>query len=301
MDNFTISQLSQFSGIKPHTIRIWEQRYAALKPHRSKGNTRYYDGSQLRRLLNIVSLSSTGFKLSHLGAMSDNELFEMVQKHEANAARDNDFEYYVSQLLASGMSFDQFNFEKIFSHCLLRFGMLRTYIYVIYPLLTRIGMMWAANAIPAAHEHYISNLLKQKMFTAIDALPSTTNDSDTWLLFLPEDEFHELGLLFSNFLIRSRGNNVIYLGANVPFASIESTLQETRINKLLLFLVRGKLPENIEEYFDQLSKMAVSREIFVGAGRELASTVSVSGHFTWLHSVEDLEKVATTKPQFQQS
>lgn len=290
MDNFTISQLSQFSGIKPHTIRIWEQRYRALTPQRSKGNTRYYDGSQLRRLLNIVSLSGTGIKLSRLGAMSDEELFKMIQDHSENAGQNNDFEYFVNQLLSAGMNFDDQNFEKIFSHCLLRFGMFKTYVEVIYPMLNRIGLMWSINSIPPSQEHYISNLLRQKIFTAIDAIPSSKDENDSWLLFLPEDEFHEIGLLFSNYLIRSKGGRVIYLGPNVPLSSIESTLQQTQVSNLLLFLVHRDLPENIGEYLAQLIKVVGEKKICIAANRDLSENVSSNSPFTWLHSVEDLER-----------
>ena len=297
MNNFTISQLSQFSGIKPHTIRIWEQRYAALNPQRSKGNTRYYDGSQLRRLLNIVSLSSTGIKLSRLGAMSDEELFKLIEEHGDKAGQNNDFEYFVNQLLSAGMNFDDQNFEKIFSHCLLRFGMFKTYVKVIYPMLERIGFMWTINNIPPSQEHYISNLIRQKIFTAIDAVPSAKENGDSWLLFLPEDEFHEIGLLFANYLIRSKGGKVIYLGANVPLSSIENTVHQTQVDKLLLFLVHKDLPENIGEYLSELIGVAGDRSIFIGANQELAGKVSISSPFTWLHSVEDLGRVADNEPQ----
>ncbi len=162
MDQFSISQLSQFSGIKPHTIRIWEQRYKALKPHRSEGNTRYYDGTQLRRLLNIVSLSTTGTKISRLCSMSDEELFQLREEYEGQAAKNNDYEYFINQLISGGMGYDEANFEKAFSHCLLRFGLQKSYVKVIYPMLNRIGLMWSTNNIPPSQEHYISNLVKTK-------------------------------------------------------------------------------------------------------------------------------------------
>ena len=104
MDQFSISQLAQFSGIKAHTIRIWEQRYQALKPQRSEGNTRYYDGEQLRRLLNIVSLSGTGKKVSNLCSMTDEELFKLVEEYASKAVEKTDFQYFVSQLISAGMT-----------------------------------------------------------------------------------------------------------------------------------------------------------------------------------------------------
>ena len=289
MDNFTISQLSQFSGIKPHTIRIWEQRYNALTPHRSKGNTRYYDGTQLRRLLNIVSLSGTGVKLSRLGALSDEELFEMIREHSENAAENKDYAYFVNQLISAGMNFDEFNFEKIFSHCLLRFGMLKTYVEVIHPLLSRIGLMWSADEIPPAHEHYISNLLRQKISTAIDSHPVEKAEKETWLLFLPEDEFHELGLLFSNYYLRSKGKKVIYLGANVPLSSVERTLEEVDVQYLLVFMVRNDLPENIKNYLDELAAVVGKRKVLITGGAIKAAGPIENKSILHITSVEDLD------------
>lgn len=122
MDLFSISKLAQFSGIKPHTIRIWEQRYNALKPNRSEGNTRYYDNSQMKRLLNIVSLLESDYKVSELCAMSDSRLSGLLQKLRYNAAGNDHYEYFIVQLITAGMSYDETYFEKILSHCVLQLG-----------------------------------------------------------------------------------------------------------------------------------------------------------------------------------
>ena len=289
MDQFSISQLSQFSGIKAHTIRIWEQRYNALQPKRSEGNTRYYNGTQLRRLLNIVSLSQTGQKISRLCSMSDEELFKTRAEYEKEAGLNGDYDFFINQLVSGGISYDETNFEKAFSHCLLRFGLHKTYIEVISPMLERIGLMWSVNNIPPSQEHYISNLLRQKMFTAIDSLPPGNKTEETWILFLPEDEFHELGLLFSNYFLRSRNKNVIYLGPNVPLSSVENILNDVDIQKLLLFMVHSDLPEKVEKYLNDLSKMAGKRRVFI-AGRGVEPEVFENKEqLVRLTSVEDLD------------
>lgn len=290
MDQFSISQLSQFSGIKPHTIRIWEKRYNALKPNRSEGNTRYYDGSQLRRLLNIVGLSETGIKISKLCSLSDEELFKMRVDYESDAGLNNDYQYFINQLIAAGIGYDENNFEKTFSHCLLRFGLQKTYIEIIHPLLNRIGLMWSVNNIPPSQEHYISNLLKQKMFTAIDSMPPVKNEEENWLLFLPEDEFHELGLLFSNYFLRSRGKNVIYLGSNVPLSSVKHTLEELEIDNLMLFMVHHDLPERIDAYLKELLDLAGERQIFIAGGGVDPESLRDKKEIIILSTVEDLER-----------
>lgn len=290
MDQFSISQLSQFSGIKPHTIRIWEQRYNALKPHRSEGNTRYYDGSQLRRLLNIVSLSRTGAKISRLCSLNDEELFKLREEYEQNAALNNDYDYFINQLIAGGMSYDETNFDKAFSHCLLRFGLEKTYVEIIHPLLNRIGVMWTTNSMPPSQEHYISNLLRQKMLTAIDSMSPVDKDEEKWLLFLPEDEFHELGLLFSNYFLRSKGKVVIYLGANVPLSSVEHALGDIQIDNLLVFMVHRYEPENIGAYLTELRRIAGKRKIYIAGNGVTLEEMSQDKALVRLSSVEDLER-----------
>lgn len=290
MDQFSISQLSQFSGIKPHTIRIWEQRYKALTPHRSEGNTRYYDGTQLRRLLNIVSLSGTGIKISRLCAMSDEDLFELQEKYLEEAQQQNDYAYFISQLVSAGMNYDELSFDKSFSHCLLRFGLEKTYVNILYPMLERIGLMWSANSMPPSQEHYISNLLRQKIFTAIDSLPATHNNGRNWLLFLPEDEWHELGLLFSNYFLKSKGENVVYLGANVPLNSVEKALSDLKIDNLLLFKVHRDLPERTTEYLNELKEIAGKRNVFLAGSNFLVEDFKMPGNLLTLTSVDDLQR-----------
>ncbi len=290
MNQFSISQLAQFSGIKPHTIRIWEQRYNALQPKRSEGNTRYYDGAQLRRLLNIVSLSGTGHKVSQLCVMSDDELFSLLEEYFMTAEEQSDFDYFVNRLVAAGVSYDETGFSNLFAHCLLRFGLERTYKMVIYPLLARVGLMWSSDSMPPSQEHYITNLLRQKLFTSIDAMTSNVEEDEKWLLFLPENEFHEIGLLFSAYLLKSRGKNVIYLGANVPFSSVQGCLDDTGADQLLLFLVHRDLPENLQSFLKQLSVVGKNKKIFIACNTELIKGISDKGDFKWLHNIEDLEK-----------
>src|SRR5687767_7176712 len=139
MNLFSISQLSRFSGIKPHTIRMWEQRYGALQPTRSEGNTRYYDGNQLRRLLNIVSLTDSDYKVSELCRMPDKKLNNLIQELNKPSGTPGPEEYFISQLIVAGISYDENHFDKIFSHCIMRFGVKETYIRVIYPMLNRTG------------------------------------------------------------------------------------------------------------------------------------------------------------------
>lgn len=289
MNQFSISQLAQFSGVKPHTIRIWEQRYNALQPQRSEGNTRYYDGAQLRRLLNIVSLSKARLKISQLCTKTDEELFSLLKEYYLTAEEQNDYDYFVNRLVASGISYDEAAFSKLFSHCLLRFGLETTYKKIIYPMLNRVGLMWSSNMMPPSQEHYISNLVRQKLFTSIDSITAEGGESQKWLLFLPENEFHEIGLLFAGYLLKSKGKQVIYLGSNVPLPSVRDCLEDTGADHLLLFLVHNDLPENVSAYLEELSVLGKKKEIFIACSGELSAKINMKTSFKYLHSVDDLE------------
>ena len=286
MDSFSISQLSQFSGIKPHTIRIWEQRYNALKPNRSVGNTRYYDSSQLRRLLNIVSLIDSDHKVSELCSMPDAALFKLLKEKDREQDGDQT-EYLVGQLILACMDYDEMHFDKIFSHCLLRYGMKNCYTRILYPLLVRIGLMWTCDTIPAAREHFISNCIRKKLFTAIDSLPPPAKDARTWLLFLPENEFHEIGLLLACYLIRLSGENAVYLGGNLPFQSLSGAIEEIKPACLLLFMVHHDLPENIDQYMMDLRKV-FDGKIFAAASDEQIKGLNRMERLNYLSSMDEL-------------
>ena len=290
MNLFSISELQQFSGVKAHTIRVWEQRYEALKPERSEGNTRYYDGSQLRRLLNIVSLMNGDFKVSELCSMPDEKLNELLETQlTKNISPDYATEYLISQLIAASMEFSEEKFDKLFSNAVLRFGIKGTYLRVIYPSLMRLGILWAKDVLPPAQEHFITNLIRQKLHTAIDALPPPTLPKKSWLLFLMEDELHETGLLFAHYLLRKAGHKVIYLGSNVPFASIESAVNELNITKILFFLVRKNDADNDLKKINRMKKIFPSQKIYMASDPSRLSSLKNSKNFNRLFSVEDLE------------
>ena len=292
MNQFSISQLSQFSGIKPHTIRIWEQRYNALRPSRSEGNTRYYDNEQLRRLLNIVSLKHANYKISEISSMPDKKLFQLLQQQlPPTEIRNDTYEYFILQLIAAGIDFDEINFDKILSHCLVRYGVKGSYLKVIYPMLKRIGLMWATNLIPPAAEHFISNITRQKLYTLSDAMPASTAKNNSWLLFLPENEFHEIGLLLSHYLIRNAGFKSIYLGSNMPLQSVVEAAQITNPDNLLLFLTHNDSKEALQDYLNDLGRRFKNKNVKIAADAEQLRSVKMNKNFQVLSSMESLETV----------
>lgn len=291
MNYFSISQLARYSGIKPHTIRMWEQRYNALTPNRSEGNTRYYDNIQLRRLLNIVSLMESDYKVSELCSMPDKKLFSLVEELPGKTEDNHVNDFFVLQLVSAGVSYDEVNFDKIFSHCLLKYGIKEAYMKVIYPMLQRVGIMWTTNALEPAAEHFISNHVRQKLFTVIDSLPAAKTNKDTWVLFLPENEFHEIGLLFANFLIRQSGRKVVYLGSNVPSESLFVAVKETSAKNVLLFLTHNDFPGETQDYLNDLSLFFGDKKIYVAGDQSLFNAIKLPKNIHWLSSPQKLEQL----------
>lgn len=290
MNLFSISQLQDFSGIKAHTIRVWEKRYNALNPTRSKGNTRYYDNKQLRRLLNIVSLLDSDFKVSELCLMTDQMLFKLLEQElKETDIKEGTSEYYITQLIVAATNFDEVHFDKIFSNCILRLGIKNTYTKVIYPFLKRIGLMWATDTISNSCEHFSSNIIKQKLFSAIDSLPPAKS-KERWLLFLPENEFHEIGLLLAFYLIKQAGKKVIYLGGNVPFESLIDTVEQTNPNHLFFFLVRNDNPKDAQDFLNRLKNNFKKTNIHLSGNEKLISQLKIEKKFDWISSVEEFEK-----------
>lgn len=291
MNSFSISELQQFSGIKAHTIRIWEQRYNALKPSRSEGNTRHYNTQQLRRLLNIVSLMDGEYKVSELCVMSDDRLHALLEARLAQAKEEiQPYAYYITQVIAGALGFDEAQFEKVFSNAILRFGLTDTYAHVLHPVLIRLGMMWMTDTLRPAHEHFITGLIRQKILAAIDGLPLPKPSKSCWVLFLPENELHETGLLFANFLVRQAGRKVIYLGANVPFDSLKPVVSETKATHLLSFLIRSNDQEDDRAFFSNLNKQFPDQKILVACDSSRAAALKKLKNIKTLHDVSDLDK-----------
>ena len=287
MDVLSISQLAQFSGIKAHTIRIWEQRYQALTPDRTEGNTRTYTNLDLKRLLNIVSLMDTGHKISEISKKSDEELNSLIKLiYEDDKSKDP--HQFISQLIAAGMQFEEETFQEILSHCFNKFGMFKTYTDVISPLLNRVGLMWTIDLLPAAPEHFMTNLIRQKILTSIDSLPAPTEDAKKWLLFLPEDEYHETALLFASYILKSKGFKVIYLGASVPLGTLRSVIETVDPDFMMLFLIRFNHIENVENYLAGVRANFTEGDIYMSGNSKLIHQLKLDDKMHWLTDVDSL-------------
>ena len=216
---FTIKDLENISGIKAHTIRIWEKRYNLLEPNRTDTNIRYYSSNSLLKLLNVILLKKNGYKISKIGEMSE----ELILSHSRNLA----CKYAINNEAVNALKMAMFQFNKVlfnntYNNLLLQKNFKQIFTEVFIPLLNEIGLLWQTSTLLPAHEHFISNLIMQKIQTNTEILESTAVNKDyTYVLFLPEGEIHEIGLLYLNYELVLRGCQTIYLGQSLPLSNLD--------------------------------------------------------------------------------
>lgn len=294
---YSISELEQLSGIPTHTIRIWERRYNALAPVRSSGNTRLYDDKQLRRLLNIVSLNQSGLKISNVCALNEEDVDRLLQKEmDHTVPADANYEYYISQIISNGFLYDELKVDQLLSKCLLFYGMLDTYRNVIYPLLVRLGLMWQKDKICPSQEHFLSGIIRQKIFSAINDIPLSFKPKSTWLLFLPEDEDHDIGLLLANYILRVSDHKVIYLGAKVPLDAIKNAMSNVKADNVLLFMTRVRPINDAVTYLDQLNNVLDHAFIHLAGNTKLIGEIELKSNMKWLQNIQELEQTLNPIP-----
>ena len=248
MGHFSISDLEQLSGIKAHTIRVWEQRYGLLRPVRTPTNIRLYSDDDLRRLLNVSTLCGQGKRISHVARLSDEEMKAAVLACCDDA---HDYQLQVNALLAAMLGFDEHHLNHLFNEASARLGFENMMLFVAYPLLQRIGLMWLAGTVNPAQEHLLAHLLRQKILAATDALPGVPLTARRWVLFLPAEELHEIALLFMNYALRARGQHTLYLGQNLPTAELSAVCETYQPDAFVTVLTsqpeRGRVAEFARE------------------------------------------------------
>ena len=267
MGNYSIDQFSSITGITKFVLRTWENRYAYLKANRSETNIRIYNDELIVRALNTNYLLEAGYKISKISKISEIELIKIVDEVKVNQIEGKE-NYYINQIIISTLEFSTSKFNKVFEEGVLEFGILDFYKKVILATLNRIGILWLTNKVGPSQEHFLSENIKQKLIMSSDIYLNQENTKQTWLLFLPEKEFHEIGLLFARFILVKNGFNVIYLGSNLPFESLNQVNEKIKIDNTLMFSVSNSSLINInstieylESNFHSANNYIVSKEI----------------------------------------
>lgn len=252
MSTFSIKDLETITGIKAHTLRIWEQRYKLIEPKRTSTNIRYYTDEDLRFILNVSILNNSGIKISEIAAMKAEDIREKVVSISENSTS---FSAQVKSLSKAMFALDEAEFNRILADSILRSGLEDTIIRLVFPFLHQIGVLWVTGAIHPAHEHFITNLIRQKLFVAIDAQTGKTQEKGKkFLLFLPEGEPHEIGLLFANYMLRARGHEVVYLGQNLPFEDLRHVFNFYEPEYVVSVLTSGMNPGEVQDFVDRIAQ-----------------------------------------------
>ncbi len=251
MNTFTIKDLENLSGIKAHTIRIWEQRYSFLKPNRTGTNIRYYCNDELKTILNVALLNKYGYKISHINKMNAEEITQrIIQLHTAEATQ----ERIVNELLKCMIDMNTQALDDELNKYIRKAGIEKAIIQIIFPFLEKVGLLWQTGHIIPAQEHLISNIVRAKIILGIEALNTSIRINKKILLFLPENEYHEMGLLFVHYLLKSRGIEVIYLGANVPLKDAQFVITHTKPAIIFSHITTVSTQFVLDKFIKELSK-----------------------------------------------
>jgi DNA-binding transcriptional MerR regulator len=263
MNSFTIKDLENLSGIKAHTIRIWEQRYKFLKPCRTCTNIRYYSNDELQKILSIALLNKYGYKISHIDKMCETEIKDKMLSLSPLEAKQQKI---VNDLIVSMVNLDSQNVEKIIDAYIATEGIERTITQIIFPLLDRTGIIWLTNHIDPLQEKLLSNVVRQKLMVALEEMPATIKATKTIVLFTPDGTHRDLGILYMNYILRKRGVNTIYLGANVPLDHVTRIAAAKKPDHIYCHLASFCRNFNLDVFIEAAAK-SIKTTPFVVSGR----------------------------------
>lgn len=260
MAGYKIRDLEILTGIKAHTIRMWEKRYGLLTPQRTDTQIRTYSDKELLLLLNVSLLNKKGYKISRIAGMSTEQIFEASKLIQDQGNTDT----AIDQLILCVLQLDEQLFQHTFQELTQSNSLSVIFSDQIIPFLQRIGVMWLVGTINPAQEHFISNLIRQKIIAAIDSLPVPDSKQSKIILYLPEHEWHEISLLVYHYHLRSKGLNSVYLGQALPYEALLKTVEILKPQLIISSWLTAIEPQSILDYFNQIQKDLGSLTIAAG-------------------------------------
>jgi DNA-binding transcriptional MerR regulator len=291
MNAFTIKDLENLSGIKAHTIRIWEQRYDFIKPQRSNTNIRYYTSEELKTVLNVALLNKHGYKVSQIDKMDSEELQETVLKlDKPNAQEDR----IINSLTQNMVSFDGLSFENNLDTYIKNNGIEKSVEQIIFPFLNRVGILWSTNQIIPAQEHLISNIIRQKVIVAINELDTVLESKKSCALFLPEAEYHELGLLYISYLMKKKGIATYYLGASVAFKDLKCFVDVKTPNLLYTHITSCHQKFSIQHFLNEVQQLFPQINMIVSGPLINRCCKEKNNKINFLNSLEEVKEFINT-------
>jgi DNA-binding transcriptional MerR regulator len=283
---YSIKDLEKLSGIKAHTLRIWEKRYKIISPQRTDTNIRYYLDEDLKRLLNIALLNRFGVKISRIADMSDEEITLQVS---SISDRINESESQLDALTISMIEMDEVKFHKIINQKTELLGFERTMMEVIYPFLDKLSVLWFTGSINAAQENFMANLIKQKIYVAIEQLEiDASSDQKKVLLYLPEGESQELSLLFIQYLFRERQFCVVNIGGGIKFEDLRGAYEIHHPDYIFTIINEPRLRQSIQDYVNKISDFFSESVIILSGFQVIQNNMKSNKNYLIMHSLEDL-------------
>ncbi|MBL7902226.1 MAG: MerR family transcriptional regulator [Bacteroidia bacterium] len=287
---FSIKDLERLSGVKAHTLRIWEQRYELLQPRRTSTNIRYYNNEDLKKILNVSLLNSHGYKISSIAGLTNENLSKEAGKLLHKFENESD---QIEGLMVSLLDWDEAKFEETIKNAITHFGLENTIEKIVFPFLRQLGNMWQVGVVSPAQEHFISNLIRQKIVVEIDKLGIGNRSAEKLvMLFLPNNELHEMGLLYAHYLCRKKGLRCLYLGQSVPFDDLLNVYASAEPDILITILTSCFNEEDTIDFLNKSkaafgkSKMYISGRLIVG---ESAAPYTYPSHIKPFKDFDDFK------------
>jgi MerR family transcriptional regulator, light-induced transcriptional regulator len=259
MQEFTIRDIENLTGIKAHTLRIWEQRYNFFTPKRKESLHRVYNNDDLKHMLRIALLYHNGWKVSKIAALQPSAIEDEVKNILPG---NNDFNFYINSLFEAALDFNEFNFTAALNHTIGSIGFEDCIVKVCYPYLVKLGHLWSTNNVIPAQEHFSSYLIQNRIISETEKLERVDGEPEI-ILLCPKGEYHELPLLFINYMLRKNGWVTIYLGSNITLSELEEVVLTTGIQKIYLHLITNFTGLNLDEYLESICKKFNHSQVFL--------------------------------------
>ncbi|MSP58640.1 MAG: MerR family transcriptional regulator [Flavobacteriaceae bacterium] len=264
-EKYFINDVEKITGIKAFTLRIWEQRYKIISPKRTETNIRYYDDKDIKYLINVSMLNANGVKIGKIAILSHQEVQDKVLLFSQKNAT---HQHQINALSIAMFDFNEIEFNKILSMCIFNLGMEKTTIEIIFPYMQHLGILWLGGSIHVAHEHFVTNIIKQRLYVSIDQLAAFQKPAAKhYLLFLPSGETHDLSLLFAAFILKSRGQKATFLGSSTPLDDLNKVHKMVSPDVLFCSISNANNNFPLEVYINMLSRNFPNSQILITGGQ----------------------------------
>lgn len=284
---YSIKDLEHLSGIKAHTIRIWEQRHQLFSPQRTDTNIRFYNEDDLKLILNISLLRNHGFKISKIVQMTRAEMHKEIINLSNGI---HSYEDQLNSLTVAMLDMDEELFNSVIHLNVEKVGFEKTMTQIIYPFFRKIGILWLANSINPAQEHFITHLVRQKLIVETEKLRPDAK-SPIFILFLPEEELHELGLLYANYILRERGFRTFYLGQTLPTKDLEEIYHAIAPEYLFTVLTSRPVANKLQDYVQDLSRKFKSSKVFITGSQAVENTMELPANVHLIKEFDELDEI----------